>query len=64
MHRNLRKGVGTLALTAVAVLLSGCTAEVRHEWRNFALPDPGTEEAQGKFSLEGTLPMAPTPAPA
>ena len=27
-------------------------------------PLKGTEEAQGKFSLEGTLPMAPTPAPA
>ena len=27
-------------------------------------PLKGTEEAQGKFSLEGTLPMAPAPAPA
>jgi amidophosphoribosyltransferase len=27
-------------------------------------PLKGTEEAQGKFSLEGTLPMASAPAPA
>ncbi len=39
------------AIAMTAVLLSGCTAEQRHEWENFGLPDPATEEAQGIFDL-------------
>lgn len=46
-----RRIVLAVALATTAVVLSGCTAQQQHEWKNFAMPDPGTEEAQGIFDL-------------
>jgi cytochrome c oxidase subunit II len=31
--------------------MSACSAQQQKEWRNFAMPDPATEEAQGIFDL-------------
>ena len=36
---------------AALALLAGCSAETQHEWRNLAMPDPATEQAQHTFEL-------------
>ncbi len=33
------------------MLLAGCSAETRHEWKNLAMPDPATEQADSNFML-------------
>lgn len=41
-----------MAVTGLAVAaLSGCSAQTRHEWHNFAMPDPVTTQGQDIFIL-------------
>jgi cytochrome c oxidase subunit 2 len=46
----LRRAALVAALGSI-VLLSGCSAETRHEWENFAMPDPASEQAVYIFDL-------------
>jgi cytochrome c oxidase subunit 2 len=46
----LRRAALVAALGSL-VLLAGCSAETRHEWKNLALPDPATEQANSNFML-------------
>jgi cytochrome c oxidase subunit II len=48
--RFLRRGALVVALGAV-LFVSGCSAESRHEWKNLAMPDPATEQADDIFYL-------------
>jgi cytochrome c oxidase subunit 2 len=40
-----------VAAVGSLVLLAGCSAETQHEWKNLAMPDPATEQADGIFYL-------------
>ena len=40
-----------VAVAVAVALLSGCSAETQDEWRNLAMPDPATEQAQHIFEL-------------
>ncbi len=40
-----------LAILGAVLVLSGCSSQQQKEWRNFAMPDPATQEAQGIFDL-------------
>ena len=40
-----------VAVAVAVALLSGCSAEVQHEWSNLAMPDPATEQADHIFEL-------------
>ncbi len=40
-----------VAVVSLAGLLTGCSEETRHEWRNLAMPDPASEQAEHIFLL-------------
>ena len=42
---------GMVAVAVGLLLLAGCSAETQDEWRNLAMPDPATEQAQHIFEL-------------
>jgi cytochrome c oxidase subunit 2 len=46
----VRRGALVAAVGAL-LFLTGCSAEQRHEWTNFAMPDPATEQADHIFNL-------------
>jgi cytochrome c oxidase subunit II len=54
LHRRaaglVRRGALVAAVGAL-LFLTGCSAETRHEWTNFAMPDPATEQADHIFNL-------------
>ena len=50
VHRIGRRS-GLVVLAAGLALLAGCSAETQQEWRNLAMPDPATEQAQHIFEL-------------
>jgi cytochrome c oxidase subunit 2 len=54
LHRRaaglVRRGALVAAVGAL-LFLTGCSAEQRHEWTNFAMPDPATEQADHIFNL-------------
>jgi cytochrome c oxidase subunit II len=39
------------AVLTSAVVLSGCSAQSRHDWGNLAMPDPASEQGQHVFDL-------------
>jgi cytochrome c oxidase subunit 2 len=45
---RVRRGI-ILALGAVVLLLSGCSAETTEEWKRLAMPEPGTKESWDMF---------------
>jgi cytochrome c oxidase subunit II len=49
--RRTRRSAVVLGAIFLVVVLSGCSAHTRHEWSNFAMPDPVTEEGQHIFVL-------------
>jgi cytochrome c oxidase subunit II len=54
LHRRaaglVRRGALVGAVGAL-LFLTGCSAQTRHEWTNFAMPDPATKQADHIFSL-------------
>ena len=54
LHRRVaglvRRGALVAAVGAL-LFLTGCSSEQQHEWQNFAMPDPATEQADHIFSL-------------
>ena len=54
LHRRgagfVRRGALVAAVGAL-LFLTGCSAEQQHEWANFAMPDPATEQADHIFNL-------------
>jgi cytochrome c oxidase subunit II len=46
-----RRSTVASGLILATLLLSACGAEQQRQWKNFALPDPATDEAQGMFDL-------------
>lgn len=48
LKRRIAQGV---ALSLSLLLLGACSAETNAQWRNLAMPDPGTKESQGIFDL-------------
>lgn len=48
--RLLRRAVLVTALGSL-LLVTGCSAETQHEWKNLAMPDPATEQADHIFYL-------------
>jgi len=48
--RPLRRGALVVAIAAVA-LLAGCSAETQNDWKNLAMPDPVTEQADHTYYL-------------
>jgi len=40
-----------VAVSAVALLLTGCSEQSRHEWQNLAMPDPASEQGEHIFLL-------------
>lgn len=54
LHRRpastLRRAA-TVASTGLLVFLSGCSAETQHEWKNLAMPDPVSSQAEHIFYL-------------
>jgi cytochrome c oxidase subunit II len=51
LHRRAAGLVRRGALVGALLLLTGCSAQQRHEWANFAMPDPATEQADHIFNL-------------
>jgi cytochrome c oxidase subunit 2 len=49
--RLTRRAGVLLGVLVLAVVLSGCSDENRHEWTNFAMPDPITTEGHYTFEL-------------
>ena len=53
----LRRGAGfvrrgaLVAAVGALLFLTGCSAEQKHEWTNFAMPDPATTQADHIFNL-------------
>src|SRR5690242_17265825 len=43
--------VALVAVLGAVVLVSGCSAQTQHEWKNLAMPDPATEQAEHTFYL-------------
>jgi cytochrome c oxidase subunit II len=54
LHRRaagfVRRGALVAAVGAL-LFLTGCSAEQKHEWTNFAMPDPATKQADYIFNL-------------
>ena len=54
LHRRaaglVRRGA-LVASVGALLFLTGCSSEQQHEWQNFAMPDPATEQADHIFSL-------------
>jgi cytochrome c oxidase subunit II len=57
LRTSRRAGTKTLrlallaAVLASAVVLSGCSEESQHQWKNLAMPDPASEQGEHIFSL-------------
>ena len=54
LHQRVTGTLRRAALVAVLgvfVLVSGCSAQTQHEWKNLAMPDPGTEQGEHIFYL-------------
>ena len=54
LHQRATRSLRRVALVAVlgaVVLVSGCSAQTQHEWKNLAMPDPATEQAEHTFYL-------------
>ena len=54
LHRRAPGILRRAALVAVlgaVVLVSGCSAQTQHEWKNLAMPDPMTEQGEHIFYL-------------
>lgn len=54
LHQRATGTLRRVALVAVlgaVVLVSGCSAQTEHEWKNLAMPDPGTEQGEHIFYL-------------
>jgi len=47
----MKRAAQTLCLVVVVTALTSCSEQTRHEWSNFAMPDPGTEQAQSIFDF-------------
>jgi cytochrome c oxidase subunit 2 len=43
--------VGLAATSGALLLLAGCSAETQDEWKNLAMPDPASEQAEHIFEL-------------
>ncbi len=39
------------AVLASAVVLTGCSEQSQHDWKNLAMPDPGSEQGKHIFNL-------------
>ena len=50
MGRPLRLALLAAVLTS-AVVLTGCSEQSRHEWKNLAMPDPASEQGEHIFTL-------------
>ena len=54
LHRRaaglVRRGALVAAVGAL-LFLTGCSADQKHEWSNFAMPDPATKQADHIFNL-------------
>ena len=50
MARPLRLALLAAVLTS-AVVLTGCSEQSRHEWKNLAMPDPASEQGEHIFTL-------------
>lgn len=54
LHQRATSTLRRAALVAVlgaVVLVSGCSAQTQHEWKNLAMPDPATEQGEHIFYL-------------
>ena len=54
LHQRATGTLRRVALVAVlgaVVLVSGCSAQTQHEWKNLAMPDPATEQGEHIFYL-------------
>ncbi len=54
LHQRVTGTLRRVALVAVlgaVVLVSGCSAQTQHEWKNLAMPDPATEQGEHIFYL-------------
>jgi cytochrome c oxidase subunit 2 len=47
----MKRAALTLCLVVAVTALTSCSEQSRHEWSNFAMPDPGTEQAQTLFDF-------------
>ena len=48
---GLGRRSGMVVALAALALLAGCSAQTQDEWRNLAMPEPATEQAQHIFEL-------------
>jgi cytochrome c oxidase subunit 2 len=54
LHQRATGTLRRVALVAVlgaVVLVSGCSAQTQHEWKNLAMPDPASEQGEHIFYL-------------
>ena len=49
--RRTRRTGAVLGTLVLAIALSGCSEATRHEWSNFAMPDPVTTQGESIFIL-------------
>ena len=49
--RKVRRLAVLAAVLTSVVLLSGCSEQSRHEWKNLAMPDPASEQGEHIFIL-------------
>lgn len=50
-EQRLTRIASAAALAISMLVLGACSAETNAQWRNLAMPDPGTDESQGIFDL-------------
>jgi cytochrome c oxidase subunit 2 len=49
--RRVRRLAGLAAVLTSVVILTGCSEQSQHEWKNLAMPDPVSEEGEHIFML-------------
>jgi cytochrome c oxidase subunit 2 len=49
--RPALRRAAVVALMGALVFLAGCSAQTQQEWKNLAMPDPATEQADHIFYL-------------